>query len=929
MSWSPDPQAVQQLTHVLAGTLSTSSKERAQAQEALDQARLLPDLDNYLLHILVNEKQANSQIRASAGLLLKNNILKNFTKKDQLLQKHVLDEILKGIIDNDGLVRNITGNVITSLFSMFGVELWPQVLSQLMDIASGAAGSIQSQEGAMSALSKICEDSIEKLDKDYNGERPLNYMIPKFIELTQSPSAKVRAQAILCINQGFRVMSQALLAHLNSYLSRLFVLATDESPSVRRNICSAFSNILETIPDKLLPHLDGVINYAIHSINDNNEEVSLEACEFLLSLSSSEIPQNIIKPKLPMIISTLLEKMVYSEVDIFLIEEMDSKNDADIEDKDNDIKPQMAKGKDSHKVASKDDKSNNRNGDTAFDADDDTEDEEDDQDGDLSEWNLRKCAAATLDVFASIIPEEIMGIVLPLLKDRITSPQWPIREAAILAFGAISEGCLELARDQLPELVPFLVDRLQDKEPRVRQITCWTLGRYSPWVCGEAHKGGQYAAYFMPTFQAVMMCALDNKKIVQEAACSSLANFIEAGDSELIGQLVEPLLTHFQKCFVKYQRKNLVILYDAVQTFVEKTGDKLSNNDKFIEVLLPPLIEKWHSLADDDKDLWPLLECMSSVAASLGESFAPYGMPVYDRAFKILANCVEQEKLCHSNPLIDYPEKDFMVTSIDLIDGLVQGLKLHSGRLILQNDQKSSVPLMQLLLSCFEDPTDDVRQSAYALLGDLAIFNLEEIVRPYLHLIIISIGNEISNRSFNSSAVVNNATWALGEIALRLSSQDLQPYLSNLVAVLLPLLNSTDVQSTVLENAAITIGRIGISSPQHLSQYLSEFLSTWSAHMKYLEENDEKDTAFRGMCNIIGSNPTNFLSNASSASGKSSLSKFLECIAYYEYPSDELSRIFVGLLNGYKSTLGDSFEREILSYMDGESREILKIRYGI
>ena len=32
---------------------------------------------------------------------------------------------------------------------------------------------------------------------------------------------------------------------------------------------------------------------------------------------------------------------------------------------------------------------------------------------------------------------------------------------------------------------------------------------------------------------------------------------------------------------------------------------------------MPPLIAKWNSLKDDDKDLFPLLECLSSVATAL------------------------------------------------------------------------------------------------------------------------------------------------------------------------------------------------------------------------------------------------------------------------------------------------------------------------
>lgn len=114
---------------------------------------------------------------------------------------------------------------------------------------------------------------------------------------------------------------------------------------------------------------------------------------------------------------------------------------------------------------------------------------------------------------------------------------------------------MKLSGNELPSLVPFLVDRLQDNEPRVRQITCWTLSRYSTWVSEEAHEGGQYANYFQPTFQSIVACALDSKKIVQEAACSALSSFIEESDASLIEFYLEPLLHHFAKCFQVYQQE--------------------------------------------------------------------------------------------------------------------------------------------------------------------------------------------------------------------------------------------------------------------------------------------------------------------------------------------------------------------------------------
>lgn len=876
MSWEPNPTAIDQLKHILAGTLSSNSNERLQATEALDQAKLQDDFQNYLVFILVNDTTTTSQVRASAGVNLKNHMIKNFNVKNN---DYLLNNILKGLLDQDPFVRNITGTVITSIFSTLGVSKWPSVLPQLMELSE--TGNVTTQEGATGALAKICEDSCHILDTEYNGQRPLDFIVPKFIALTGAESSKVRANALHCLNQIILTKTQSFLIHIDEFLSRLFALASDQDPSVRRNVCTAFAYVLEARPDKIVPHLDGCVNYCLHSINESEDEVALEACEFLLSLATSEIPPELIQPHLSNVLPVLLKSMVYSEMDIFL---MDNKDDADVEDRDEDIKPTNAKIKDTHNAKNDDE-------------------EEEDEDGDFStEWNLRKCSAATLDVLTSVLPSEVLQIALPILRENIVSEQWPIREAATLAFGAVAEGGIEFASQQLPALVPFLVERLQDTEPSVRQITCWTLGRYSSWICSEAHKGGAYANYFAPTFQSIMRCSLDKKKMVQESACSSIAQFIENSESDLIQPFAGELVDNFKNCFQTYQRKNLVILYDAIQTFVERVG----LDDVSVQVILPPLLKKWEILSDEDKELWPLLECMSSVAASLGEKFAPYAIQVYQRSVRILQHCIELDKQSINDPTIQTPEKDFIITSVDLIDGLCQGLGEHSGELIDGH-------LIKLLIECFNDPSDDVRQSSYALLGDLAIY-IPNTLNAQLDEIILSIGREVVSRNFDNFAVCNNATWALGEISLRIN---LNKYLEKLVGLLIDLLNSQS-SSTVLENAAITIGRIGITSPEFFSPHISEFLLNWASHMMYLEENEEKETAFQGMCNIILSNPTGFDNQA--------LVAFVNTITMYFNPGQKLAEKFHTLLRGYKEMLGDSWPQFLQTVENGSE---LASRYGI
>ena len=71
---------------------------------------------------------------------------------------------------------------------------------------------------------------------------------------------------------------------------------------------------------------------------------------------------------------------------------------------------------------------------------------------------------------------------LIVCKSETQDVDWRARESAILALGAISEGCHRGLTPYLGELVTMLAPQLNDARPLVRSITCWALSRYSAWL---------------------------------------------------------------------------------------------------------------------------------------------------------------------------------------------------------------------------------------------------------------------------------------------------------------------------------------------------------------------------------------------------------------------------------------------------------------
>ena len=283
------------------------------------------------------------------------------------------------------------------------------------------------------------------MDVDINGTRPLDFMIPKFLALSEHPNPKMRAHAIACLSYFVPINSQSLFAHIDSFIAALFKRASDEDPAVRRHVCQSLVLILASRPEKLMPEMSNVAEYMLYSTRDKNEVVALEACEFWLTFAEDPDLAAHLQPLLPKVAPVLLECMVYGEDDLLWLD--GDAEDSNVPDKETDIKPRHYGSKAHGYEREAGSESERRVGAYGEEiGDDDDEDDDEDYDGDdfddemSTEWNLRKCAAAALDVLAVRFGSDLLNVLLSPLKEKLWSPEWLQRESGILALGAMAEG---------------------------------------------------------------------------------------------------------------------------------------------------------------------------------------------------------------------------------------------------------------------------------------------------------------------------------------------------------------------------------------------------------------------------------------------------------------------------------------------------------
>nr|XP_023678943.1 transportin-1 [Paramormyrops kingsleyae] len=858
--WKPDEQGLQQILQLLRESQSPDTSTQRSVQQKLEQLNQYPDFNNYLIFVLTKLKSEDEPTRSLSGLILKNNVKAHYQNFPNGVSDFIKNECLQNIGDSSPLIRATVGILITTIASKGELQNWPDLLPKLCAL-------LDSEDY------NTCEASGSSTSAGV-----LNHL-------------RCKSHAIACVNQFIISRTQALMLHIDSFIENLFALAGDEESEVRKNVCRALVMLLEVRMDRLLPHMHNIVEYMLQRTQDQDENVALEACEFWLTLAEQPVCKDVLCGHLSKLTPVLVNGMKYSEIDIILLKG-DVEEDEAIPDNEQDIRPRFHR---SRTVAQQ------HEADGIEEGDDDDEDLDDDDT--ISDWNLRKCSAAALDVLANVFRDDLLLHILPLLKELLFHPEWVIKESGILVLGAIAEGCMQGMIPYLPELIPHLVQCLSDKKALVRSITCWTLSRYAHWVVSQPPD-----TYLKPLMTELLKRILDSNKRVQEAACSAFATLEEEACTELVPYLAY-ILDTLVFAFSKYQHKNLLILYDAIGTLADSVGHHL-NKPEYIQMLMPPLIQKWNQLKDEDKDLFPLLECLSSVATALQSGFLPYCEPVYQRCVNLVQKTLAQAMLHHSQPdQYEAPDKDFMIVALDLLSGLAEGLGGNIEQLVARSN------ILTLMYQCMQDKMPEVRQSSFALLGDLtkACFpHVKPCIADFMPILGTNLNPELIS-------VCNNATWAIGEISIQMGAE-MQPYVAMVLHQLVEIINRPNTPKTLLENTAITIGRLGYVCPQEVAPMLQQFIRPWCTSLRNIRDNEEKDSAFRGICTMISVNPGGVVQD---------FIFFCDAIASWVNPKDDLRDMFCKILHGFKNQVGDENWRRFSDQFPLPLKERLAAFYGV
>ncbi|CAH3016733.1 unnamed protein product [Porites evermanni] len=97
---------------------------------------------------------------------------------------------------------------------------------------------------------------------------------------------------------------------------------------------------------------------------------------------------------------------------------------------------------------------------------------------DEDDWNPCKAGGVCLMLLAQCTEHHIVPHVLSFIKENIKNPDWKRRDAAVMTLGGFMLFGFEAGREGfLLQLMPSLIESMQDRSVIVRDSVAWTLGR--------------------------------------------------------------------------------------------------------------------------------------------------------------------------------------------------------------------------------------------------------------------------------------------------------------------------------------------------------------------------------------------------------------------------------------------------------------------
>eukprot|EP01063_Lacrimia_lanifica_P003016 TRINITY_DN11626_c0_g2_i1.p1 TRINITY_DN11626_c0_g2~~TRINITY_DN11626_c0_g2_i1.p1 ORF type:complete len:940 (+),score=205.65 TRINITY_DN11626_c0_g2_i1:104-2923(+) len=595
---------------------------------------------NRCLCVVAEAAGAEAQVRSVALMTLRRSVRNGGVAPIRGAVMQTLLRILRD--ETNGHLPRAAGGCVAALVQAEGLAVWAGVLESLW----GMAALPGPQLAALQCLHEVCEAALWELDAPQEDGATLadGFLPPMFAALAAAhDDAALRvllrmvetlleADTLLDPESSLnRHLVESMPLLLNT-LSRIF----GHHDTLRPSVLVTYKLLLVYHAEVRVVGIADVFNAAFDAARaprDSEEELVVRACEFWAQLASirplvKEVART--PAMLVQLVPVLLDCLVFTERDLGDLEEEQAADDVDpsrvlfcADDSDASMTPRAL---------------------FASDDEDDGDDVEGPDAGAVDSWSIRRSAALALERLSTTLLDGLLTPlgareqwVLTLLQQRLVSADWRVQEAAVMALGAIADGCHASLLPHLSSLLPTLLRILPDDAAHhlIRAITCWTLSRFlGDLTSSEGVAAGWFDAYVRGLLHAIG----SPLRKLQDRAVTAFAGVLEHGVAPVLqGGLLPAVAAHMALLLQSSPSnpRSTAAMLEACRGLAAGAGAALDIPEA--RGLLDALLLQMLPAADPEDPVFPaVLSAGRSCVVALKAAYAPYGAATHAKMHNLI-----------------------------------------------------------------------------------------------------------------------------------------------------------------------------------------------------------------------------------------------------------------------------------------------------
>eukprot|EP00756_Hemistasia_phaeocysticola_P028653 Hpha_TRINITY_DN16187_c4_g2::TRINITY_DN16187_c4_g2_i2::g.6640::m.6640/K18752/TNPO1, IPO2, KPNB2; transportin-1 len=875
----------------------------------------------------------DGDVRSIAALQLKRNICvkKVFDSGIAPIMSQIQPALISALRDAHAGVRRAAAVAISSAVRSNGIKEGGllALVSELWTILRSTEDPTM-RLGVLTCVCEICEDAAHRLDmpdpSNPTTAPPSVLLFQGLVQLItteKNPDLLARATESIfnILETPLALARMATASPVDAVARQLvadgsFLAALDNAsrtagnPATHNHVLRVYRLLLNyqhelRAKSFLAPMLQQVFQA---SQAQSGEEVTLSACEFWADFAKkSECVQELVSMDgvLPQVVSLLLSRMPYSELEIAMLQDDEQKEDL-----------QVSRMMRRRKRAKRD-----------------GEDDGGDDDGTVDEWTVRKASALALDTFAATLQDRLVtppgcqeGWLLQAeLLPRLQAPDWKQQEVAVLALGAIALGCSQSMKVHLENIVQLLLHMISDNAQQthhylVRSMACWTLSRFDGYIASHPDTARFFDLYLGNLLQRLT----DKYRRVQECAVSAFASLIDSSTMDVVNPKYLGMITQcLSGCLQTkgYTTRNMTILLDAIGTLVWASREQFWTDVTRSQLMDPLFKQILPTLPAESPLMSPILCCVRRHAEGLGGLFGEYLPSVYPRVLGIIGSYWTMLAAHEAGQLEDAPDEHQACFSLRLCACLVMELREEVRPYVFGTKVPgSNLNLLEVALIAIDKCGTGFERSML----DASVCFLVDACKSYPEQTIPMVLGHLTkllSLLIHDDPPSNNIVWFCGELCMLLPKANIPQDTVNqcvgaVANAVVPILLKQEWHHNILQQCALTVCRLAHPAPQLLAAQLSTFLAVTCEFLQYVYDTPAKITAIQGLLIMLRLNMAVLQDPAN-------VTQVANVLAYLRWRPADLQQMICELLSTLKEMSGASWGQVLQCFPVRFPRDLL------